>query len=275
MAGKLITVGEYKSANYKILHSYFIKNPYKVKTISLAYRKLLSSLIVFKFFFRKIYCGFLLMITEPIIFIYQIQLRSKGGLKGGYQFVRLVELRRIVKTYNPDNVLEFGSGASSLLFAKYCKLISLEEDLYWLDKYKSHLYKNFLIPQMLKKRLGESLYLALRVEKCLSGEPVATYESVLDWKSQEFDLVYIDGPTNWVRNPELNCSAKDPQGSLPCISVIELSKKPKVIVVDGRRATVAYLINSGAFESYGLYLKGVYSEHTKISPYHSIFTSCN
>jgi hypothetical protein len=271
VANKILTVKEFKKVNYRILNSYFIKNQTKSKYISTAYLSFIFRLKNLKLLVKQFYCAVYFILTEPIIFTYQMQLRFQGGLKGGYQFERLVELRNIIKTYKPRSVLEFGSGASSLLFAKYCKLISLEEDSYWLDKYKYHLNKNFLIPQKLKLSLSKSLYFTPRVEKCFLGEAVATYESVLNWKLGIFDAVYIDGPTNWTQDQKLDCKVIDPKGSLPCIGVMELINKPKIIIVDGRRATIAFLIKSGAYDNYNLYLKGACEEFTKINPYHTIF----
>lgn len=235
------------------------------------YKKCLSALLNLRFFTQKFYCAIYFLVNEPIIFIYQIQLRSHDGLSGGYQFVRLLELKKIIKQYKPNTVMEFGSGASSLLFAKYSTLISLEESPYWLEKYTYHLNRNKLIPRQLKIKLNNSLFLVPRVEKCVAGEVVATYESVFDWKSQEFDLVYVDGPTNWLQNDSSNCKIKDPLESLPCFGTLELSKKPKIIVVDGRRATVAFIIKSGIYDDYNITLKGVYELKPKINPYHTIF----
>jgi hypothetical protein len=65
----------------------------------------------------------------------QVLLRS-GGLKGSYQWERLYELKRSLKKYRPIKIIEFGSGASTLLVHQYNfglndqskRFIVLEED---------------------------------------------------------------------------------------------------------------------------------------------------
>ena len=80
----------------------------------------------------QFYCAIFLFINEPAVLLAQLAMRRGGGLSGLYQFHRLYEIRRILKAEQVSSAIEFGSGASSLLFNKYVeRFVSIEESESW------------------------------------------------------------------------------------------------------------------------------------------------
>ena len=111
---KKTSVKGFVNANNDLINSVFVKNTEKV-----TYRKKLASLLfLMRLFIYRLYATLFLIFAEPILVLSQLQLRRSGGLAGSYQFHRLFEIRRTIKKRTSATGIEFGSGASSILFVK-------------------------------------------------------------------------------------------------------------------------------------------------------------
>jgi len=221
---------------------------------------------------KEYFCFIYIMFLEPSIFLFQVKLRKQGGLNGAYQWVRLFEIRKIVKSLDNPEVIEFGgAGASTLMFAKYSNVISLEEDLEWFNKFKETLHKYRYLNQKLIKLAAGSLNLVSREEKIdKNGEKICSYQPSPIYSSKKFDIAYIDGPTSWIQEDELMGDIRDPYGSLPNTTVLELLEIPDLIICDGRRSTVSYLLDSNGFDQMLISLKGTYHSRPSTNPYHTL-----
>lgn len=267
-----VLVSEFISKNSKLINDCFVieaKISDKFNFLSKLHSLKIRTQVKLSIFYALLY----LLIFELEVVLYQLKLRKKGGLSGGYQFLRLYEIRKCIKFYQPKSVIEFGSGASSLLFAKHVNLVSVEESEEWLIKYKSDLDQTLFIRKSLKQRALQSLYLCPRIESVdESQEKVSSYLLSETIRNHTFDFAYIDGPTAWEQNKNLVGLIKDPFSSIPNTSILELNSLPTVILIDGRRATISYLMRSNKFLNYHITLKGVYLKRRQVNPYHTILT---
>jgi len=270
-----LLVSEFIKSNSKLINDCFVKEPKILdKFNSLSKLNSLKTRLGIKLLI--LYALLYLLLLEPEVVLYQLKLRKKGGLSGAYQFQRLYEIRRYIKSYKPKSVIEFGSGASSLLFAKYVDLVSVEESKEWLNKYKSDLDQTLFIRKSLKQKTIQSLYLCPRVESIDElQEKVSSFLLSETIRNHVFDFAYIDGPTSWEQNEDLIGLIKDPYNSIPNTSILELNSLPIVILIDGRRATISYLLRSNKFLNYQIILKGVYQKKSQAGPYHTILTREN
>lgn len=268
----VILVSEFRKLNSQLVDDCFVKetrvsDEWKFRSRLHNWKVVLSVKI-------RIFFSFLcLLALETEVVLYQLKMRKNGGLSGGYQFLRLYEIRKYIKYYKPKFAIEFGSGASSLLFAKHVKLVSVEESEEWLNKYRSDLDNCLFIRKSVKQKTLQSLLLCSRVESIDElGEKVSSYELTETVRNQPYDLAYIDGPTAWEQNRDLKGFINDSYGYLPNSSVLELKTLPEIILVDGRRATVSYLVRSEKCSNYKLILRGLLKNKTVASPYHTILT---
>ncbi len=194
---------------------------------------------------RKAFLYFLF--RYPSIVTMQIKARQDGGLSGKYQWLRLAELVWCLKRFKPTSIVEMGSGTSTALFSKMCphKLTTLEESEYWKDRLLDNI-------KDLSKQMN--LIRADRVVEMNNEELVCYYD--FD-HTQYYDFVYVDGPHTIPPEEIKNSVVKDPVGYVPCIDV-ELfwdnNIFPRVIIIDGKRATVRRLIDRGK-QNYNIYLK--------------------
>ena len=270
-----VLVSEFTSSNSKLINDCFVKEP-KIFDKFNSLRKLHSLKVRLQIKLLILYALLYLLLLEPEVVLYQLKLRKKGGLSGGYQFLRLYEIRKYIKFYQPKSVIEFGSGASSLLFAKHVDLVSVEESQEWLNKYKSDLDQTLFIRKFLKQKTIQSLYLCPRVESIDElQEKVSSYLLSETIRNHVFDFAYIDGPTSWEQDKNLIGLIKDPYNYIPNTSILELNSLPTVILIDGRRATISYLVRSNKFLNYQIILKGVYQKKSQVNPYHTILTKEN
>lgn len=129
---KKTSVRGFVKANNDLIGSVFVKN-----TEQVTYRKKLASLLfLMRLFIYRLYATLFLIFAEPILVLSQLQLRRSGGLAGSYQFHRLFEIRRTIKKCTSAIGIEFGSGASSILFVKYLyQFTSIEESHQWKNSY--------------------------------------------------------------------------------------------------------------------------------------------
>lgn len=177
--------------------------------------------------------------------------RLDGGLSAPYQWVRLNELRKFVEARRIESVCEFGSGGSTALWNALIsgKICSLEESDKWLERTKS----------ILPSSHNVELIHARRKVIEFDGEPSTCYDLSEEFFSQNFDLVYIDGPTAKPMNADesaLRILDDHHKRKMPNIDVEKFIKNgtpPKYILVDGRRPTVRRLCQNYA-DIYNIYL---------------------
>jgi hypothetical protein len=103
-----------------------------------------------------------------------------------------------------------------------------------------------------------------------TGELVSSYSIPQEIIEAQFDLAYVDGPTSWIQSEITEgVSVRDRERLIPNITVLELIARPEIIIIDGRRATVSYLIEKGGFREVRIGLRGVYRRQPRIRPYHT------
>ncbi len=204
------------------------------------YYALRSSLIVKKDFLS-------LLMTQPSIVSIQFNARKDGGLAKRGQWMRLLEMARFIKEFNPPSICELGSGTSSALLAKICpgKVTVFEESQYWMDRTLTTMGE-------LAKKI--TMVRAQRIVQTKDDEGVSYYD--MD-HAKYYDFVYVDGPTTEPPDGAHDLKIKDPVGYLPNIDVElfwENKMFPRVILIDCRRATVRRLVSKGR-KYYNIYLK--------------------
>jgi hypothetical protein len=222
----------------------------------------------------RVWATIFLIFAEPLLFVSQIQLRRNGGLAGSYQFHRLYEIRITLKQKDLGSGIEFGSGASSILFAKYLReFISIEESHEWRNQFLAKIsILKFIRPEIYAK-LKYSVIVCQRIEYLDSTNYlVCSYTLPDTLLTKKYDFAYIDGPTAWPVNEHLAMGkVVDPTGYLPNVSLLELKFLPSCVLVDGRRATLVHLLRSLERENYDFLIKGSFLKKPKVNPYHSIF----
>jgi hypothetical protein len=161
-----------------------------------------------------------------------------------YRWLRYVELHQVLARFDVQTVVEFGAGASSAIMGEFLRgrgsVLSLEESPRWHAAASGYLAPwSGVVDLQLVPRV---------IESDQDGSPICRYDFDADLTP---DLVYVDGPTN---SPETVASWRtraaawqyDPKGGyLPCVDVVrmwERDRKPRVILIDGRRSSVRYLI---------------------------------
>lgn len=165
----------------------------------------------------------------PAVHQAQKEAREDGGLIGEYQWIRLAEIAKIVEEFIIKSVCEFGSGGSTAMFAELDldKSVTLEQSEKWAARTRELLPKDTSLELLRRDRLVEDF----------DGEPCTRYELPEDFYKQEFDLIYIDGPTARAMTDEEKALPilDQPAQTMPNIDV-ELffanGSYPKVILVD-------------------------------------------
>ncbi|MEH0019108.1 MAG: hypothetical protein V6Z89_05620 [Desulfobacter sp.] len=211
--------------------------------------------------------------THPDIYQIQMAARNDGGLTGRYQWLRLWEICKIFRKWDIKSVLEFGSGASSSMFAKLLdskqNFISIDQSRFWAERTRKIVgpYANKI-----------NLLQYDRILEFFDGESCTRYDLPERVYSRQFDLVYIDGPTANLIDQDNASKVKilDKKGTMPNIDIEYMLNHgvwPKLIVVDGRRATVRRLLKRlrGKYE---VCMKYAYEHPFQRSGrffYHSIF----
>ncbi len=181
----------------------------------------------------------------------------------------------MLRRYRPNSVLELGPGASSLLHLKYsCHLASFEESKEWLDHFKRVALDTRLLSANSKQMLETALQLTPRTEYLDElGELLSDYQLSDQMAAPHFDFIYVDGPTNWPQtdlSQQVPSSVRDPTGLLPNVTALQFASPKTIICVDGRRASVSFLLRKLSPD--WLFVTGL--DHGNIltrSPYHSIF----
>lgn len=179
-------------------------------------------------------------IRDPDVLLLQLVLQRNGGLRGLYQFRRLRELGHHLRTTR-QSVIEFGSGASTLLIVKHASAaISIEESDHWADRLRTALHNGWWIDRDLRQRALSQILVQRRKEWIDdNGEIVCGYELNSEVSTYPWDFAYVDGPTNWPQQdwPDI----MEPPTALPNADVFTLSCLPVEIWVDGRQSTLEYL----------------------------------
>jgi hypothetical protein len=211
---------------------------------------------------------------HPDIYKAQMKARADGGLEGAYQWVRIWEICKIVKRWKISSILEFGSGASSSMFAKLIddkeKFISVEENEYWAKR-------SLAAAGIYAKKMN--LIRAARIIVNIDDESCTKYDLPTTFYEKYFDMVYIDGPTakKMDGDEELyDLKILDKRGFMPNVDIeyhIDRGMLPRIIVIDGRRGTVRRLIYKLS-SSYNIILRYSYEHPLARSGkfyYHTIF----
>lgn len=218
------------------------------------------------YWFAPIWCW----IFQNDIFYCQLTARKNGGLSAPYQWVRLWELDRIIRYYKLSNILEFGSGASSILFAKRMgakkSFVSVEESEYWAERTKNIAGK---YKDMMQLEIADRMLVFDGTEDCTKYNLPDTFYD------KYWDAVYIDGPTARVLPEDKISHIKDKKGFMPNIDIeklIDNGVPPRIIIIDGRRPTVRRLALK--YNSlYEVFLRSYYKSSTQKNNeflYHSI-----
>ena len=191
-----------------------------------------------------LYCLLRLLMFKPRLVVAQLTLRKGGGLAGNYQWIRLWELKRFLDRNKPSSIVEFGSGASTLLFSSYIgtslSFTSLEENESWRQEVLNSAKK---LGSKCFEILDTSLILAPRIETIDLNSGILTCRYQYNFGDSYFEMAYVDGPTNWVQDShEWISDGFDPYNLLPNSDITVMHKMPKFVVIDGRRSSIKYFL---------------------------------
>lgn len=156
--------------------------------------------------------------------------RSAGGLNHGFQAYKLFQLGQLLERGTPSSMLELGSGSSTAVFAAYIRkyggrLCSVDESASWLAN---------------AIKLSDINEDDNRFEMLHCPAKVGTFKNLTCvgyglTAEEEFDLVFVDGPSLRVDG------IKRKDGINDDVFRIANACPPRMIVVDGRYATVRAL----------------------------------
>lgn len=228
---------------------------------------------IFKRSIHKSFCDaeIYIKLNHPDIYSAQLQARQDGGLGGEYQWRRLFEIEHVCKLFNIKKVIELGGGTSTVMFAKILpndgKVISYEESDYWSQRMAES------SPQHLLHKIER----VVRPRETFNVEPDVLASRYASKRLEDCDLIYIDGPTDWIEEKGSIPGVKDAAGHIPVVDVEDFIKnghKPKIVMVDRKRVTVSRLISSLS-KDYDLVLRSelvaCYSPKIHFTNYHTIF----
>jgi len=223
-----------------------------------------------------IYCFLRLLMYKPSLVQAQLKLRD-GGLSGKYQWIRLYEIKVFLHQYKPSSIIEFGSGASTLLFNSYAlesnsKFVGLEENEIWRTEVLNASKK---IGSKCFESCKTSLIYVPRIETLDSELGILTCHYEFDVGDNYYEMAYVDGPTNWIQNSKESVSDNfDPYGLLPNSDIVLMKKEPKFVIIDGRRSTIKYCLLFDRFKKYSINLSNKYqtmnNNYQEKSCYHTM-----
>lgn len=161
---------------------------------------------------------------DPIIDNYLAALSFTSlGRKRKNQAYKLLQLKQLLEKHQPRNILEFGSGSSSVVIKNYAKkhgarFTTVDESEDWAKQAR----------QFICEPGDDTITVIAREKVCDVGQdpPSITYSGSFDGA---YDFVFIDGPSLTVDGKTLGAAANK--------DVLGLSPLPKVIAVDGRQST--------------------------------------
>lgn len=156
--------------------------------------------------------------------------RDAGGLRHDFQPYKLFQLQQILARFRPTSILEYGSGSSTSIFAAHARthggqLRSIDESSAWLDNAR----------RLAGIETGDSQFELRNAEPVVGtvdGVPAVGYGLVPD---RYFDLVFVDGPSLRIEGVKRKDAVNDD------VFRQLMAFPPRVIVVDGRHATVRAL----------------------------------
>lgn len=179
----------------------------------------------------------------PSINDYVYRQQAEGGLGGYFTAMKLLELSNYLDKHKPTQVIEFGGGSTTAVFAKYAsenpdvRFISVDESQYYQE-----LTKERLLPE---HRDYVSFVHANRIERTWRGSRVCHYDHTMFPKLGEGPwMCYVDGPDTKSSNKT------KPFVKLPCVDVVILAEKGTLfsdIIFDCRFASVRFVMSSEEF----------------------------
>ena len=154
----------------------------------------------------------------------------------GVSFSDYRELYDVVKKKKPKNILELGSGISSIIMARALKenysetnvkglLETYEEDTFYFKQIKSISPKDQI--EFVNFNLSK------RITKKILNMKASMYESI---KIKEYEFIFIDGPTLWSKNEKKIGEKTFNADILRVLSKIK--KPPKLILLDKKIGTM-------------------------------------
>jgi len=182
--------------------------------------------------------------------------RATGGLKFEHQAYKLWCLFKLLQKHQPNSIIEFGSGSSSLIFSDYvrkndCKFLSIDEDEKWA------LNTTKLIG------IKESDNIEIKQADKVVYPNLSTIEIKYDTPiTGNYDLALIDGPSLHVANTKLKEAINS--------NFRNLSELPKVILVDVRKATAEYIAKNYS-DIYDYKLSDIFTRE-KVKPGYQYFS---
>jgi len=159
--------------------------------------------------------------------------RATGGLRHQYQRYKLFCLKELLEHEVPRSILELGSGTSTAVFANYVRgheatLTTVDESGEWLESSRAlaEIEPNDRRFRLLRKpktvnRCGEHLFIGYGLDP-----------------KEAFDLVFVDGPSLRLDGQKRKDAVND-----DVLRIIR-TNPPRMIVVDGRAATVRALLDA-------------------------------
>ncbi len=156
--------------------------------------------------------------------------RSAGGLNHYFQPYKLFQLRQLCERYRPASILELGSGSSTAVFAAYVRKYggrqcSVDESDSWLANAAT----------LAGIEMGDNRF---EMRHCVAK--AGTFMNLVSVgyglaAQEEFDLVFVDGPSTRLDGMKRKDAINDDVFHIADI------RPPRIIVVDGRYATVSAL----------------------------------
>ena len=210
----------------------------------------------------------------PEVWKAQVEARKDGGLSGDYQWMRLSEIYKLKIMFDFQSVLEFGTGGSTRMFSELVgaggTIDSFEESEFWYKRTR----------EITDSRKNLNLHLANRQVLLSEGEVVVKYEESEKVYKENYDLIYIDGPTTKLTDTEISelggevpDKKNQTAAAIDIRGLFESGGRPKLIVVDGKRPTVRWIFRNWENE-YALFPRTIYIPYPKRDNnfrYHSIF----
>lgn len=182
-------------------------------------------------------------VVLPYIHEYVCRQQSEGGLGGYFTAMKLLELSNYLEQHKPKQIMEFGGGSTTAVFAKYAsenpgvRFISVDES----QKYQD-LTKERLLPEY---RQYVSFVHANRIEREWRGGSVCHYDhTMFPELGEEPWMCYVDGPDTKSSNKA------GPIVKLPCVDVVILAEKGTLVsdvLFDCRFASVQFAMISEEF----------------------------
>ena len=186
--------------------------------------------------YRQLYLLSYIYIKRRKQLFYLISNCSKKSNSTGVSFSDYKVLYDVIKKHKPKNVLELGSGISSIIMAYALKENFLETKTRGLlETYEEDSFYFKQIKNIIRKDLKEfvNFNFSKRITKRILNMKASMYKSV---KIKEYDFIFIDGPTLWSKN-EKKIGHKSFNADILRI-LSKIKKPPKLILLDKKIGTM-------------------------------------